>query len=48
MPNKAKFKWTKTEKYYFDEIKRIVDFDTLLTHPDFNKEFKIHTNSSDV
>ena len=41
-----KFKWTKVEQYAFDEIKLIVARDTLLTHPDFNETFKIHTNAS--
>ena len=31
----------------FKEIKRIVACNTLLEYPDFNKEFKIHTNASD-
>ena len=30
----------------FEKIKWIVDRDTLLTHPDFNKAFKICTNAS--
>ena len=37
---KLKFKWTKIEQYNFDEIKRIVARDTLLTYPYFNEEFK--------
>ena len=36
----------KVEKYAFDEIKRIVAWDNLLTYPDFNETFKIHTNAS--
>ena len=44
--NKRKFKWTKVEKYIFDEIKRIVARDTLLTYPDFNEAFKIHNDVS--
>ena len=46
--SKVKCKWTKIEKCAFDEIKRIVAHDTLLPHPDSNKEFKINTNSSDL
>ena len=42
----VKLKWTKTKKYAFDEIKRIVARNTLLTYPDFNEEFKSHTNDS--
>ena len=44
--NNRKFKWTKVEQDAFDEIKRIVARDTLLTHPDFNETFKIHTDAS--
>ena len=43
---KRNFKWTQVEKDAFDEIKRIVVRDTLLTHPNFNEIFKIHTNAS--
>ena len=34
------------EQDAFDEIKRIVARDTLLTYPDFNEAFKIHTDAS--
>ena len=47
MSSKVKFKWTKTKEYTFDTIKRIVARDNLLAYPDFNEEFKIHTNTSD-
>ena len=40
-----KFKWTNIEIYDFDEIKRIVDGNTLLAYLHFNEEFKIHTDS---
>ena len=46
MSTKVKFKWTKIEQYDFDIIKRIVAPDTLLTYPNFNKTFKIHTDDS--
>ena len=42
-----KFKWMKSEEYYFEEIKRIVARNTLSTYPDFNKIFKIHNNASE-
>ena len=42
---KVNFKWTKIEQDAFNEIKRIVDRDTLLTYPDFNEYFKIHTDN---
>ena len=43
--NKRNIKWTKIKQDAFDEIKRIVAYDTLFTYPDFNKIFKIHTNN---
>ena len=46
MPNKRKSKWTNIEQDAFEKIKRIVARDNLLTYPDFNERFKIHTNSS--
>ena len=41
---KRKFKWTQVEQDAFDKINRIVECNNLLTYPDFNKTFKIHTN----
>ena len=43
---KRNFKWTQVEQDDFDEIKRNVASDTLLTYPDFNETFKIRTNAS--
>ena len=43
---KFKFKWTQVKKYAFNKIKWIVARDNLLTHPDFNETFKIHTDAS--
>ena len=43
---KRNFKWAQVEQEYFDKVKRIVARDTLLTYPDFNKSFKIHTDAS--
>ena len=45
---KRYFKWTKIEQYAFNVIKRIVTRDNLLTYPDFNENFKIHTDASDL
>ena len=39
-----KIEWMKVEQDAFDEIKRIVAHDNLLTYPDFNETFKIHTD----
>ena len=35
----------KVKQYAFEKIKRIVACDTLLTYPDFNETFKIHTDA---
>ena len=45
MSNKRKFKWTKIEQDAFDEIKRIVARDNLLTYSDFNVTFKMHADA---
>ena len=44
--NKRKSTWNKTEQDAFDEIERVVACGTLLTYPDFNETFKIHTDAS--
>ena len=41
-----KFKLTEYKQDDFGEIKRIVARDTLLTYPDFNETFNIHTDAS--
>ena len=43
--SKNKFKWTKIKQYGFGEIKLVVARNTLLSYPDFNEEFKIHTDA---
>ena len=43
--SKVKLKWTKIKQYALYEIKRIVTCDTLSAYPEFNEEFKIHTNT---
>ena len=48
MPSIVKFKCSKIKQDYFDEIKRVVAHDTLLAYPDFNEEFKIHTNARNL
>ena len=44
-PIKEIFIWNKIEQDFFNEIKRIVAHDTLLTYPPFNETFKIHTGA---
>ena len=43
---KIHFEWTKFGQYAFIEIKRIAACDNLLTYPDFNETFNIHTDDS--
>ena len=45
---KINFEWTQVKQDAFLKIKRIVARDTLLTYPDFNETFKIHTNASAI
>ena len=40
------FKWKIFEQDAFVKIKLIVAHDTLLTYPDFNETFEIHTDAS--
>ena len=42
----VKFEWTDVEQMAFDKIKQIVGRETLLSYPDFNLPFEIHTDAS--
>ena len=42
--NERRLKWKKLEQDAFDAINRIAARDTLSTYPEFNENFKIHTN----
>ena len=44
--SKLKFKWTKIKQDDFDQIKRIIAWNTLSSYPYFNEEFYIHTYAS--
>ena len=44
--SKVRFKWTDVEQKSFDDIKRAMTHDTLLTYPYFNKRFDIHMDAS--
>ena len=46
-PIKVKFKWIYFEQKLFEEIKRVVARKNILSYPNFNKLFEIHTNASD-
>ena len=41
------WKWTDKCEVAFAEMKRVVSHETLLTFPDFNQEFHVHTDASD-
>ena len=43
---KRNFKWKQVEQDAFNKINRIVAHNNLLTYPDFNETFKIHTDAS--
>ena len=43
---KKEFKWGPTEQHAFDTIKLAISKETLLTYPNFSKEFEIHTDAS--
>ena len=43
---KVPFKWTEECQTAFDSMKALISKETLLTYPDFNKEFEIHTDAS--
>ena len=42
----VKFKWTDVEQKAFDDIKRHVAREVLLSYPNFNEEFVIHADAS--
>lgn len=43
----VKFQWGLEQQQAFDRIKKVISRETLLTFPDFNKEFHIYTDASD-
>ena len=45
--NKQKWKWEKEETKAFEEDKKIISKETMLTFPDFTKTFHIYTDASD-
>ena len=45
---KTKWKWGSEEQKAFAKMKKIISKETLLAYPDFNDEFVIHTDASDL
>ena len=43
----SKFEWGTEQENAFDEMKRLIAKETLLTFPDFNEVFHIYTDASD-
>ena len=43
----TKWEWDKRHEGAFQEMKRIMSQATLMTFPDFTKNFDIHTDASD-
>ena len=44
----VKWVWTDIEQKAFDTIKQVISQEVLLTYPDFNKKFTIHTDASNL
>jgi hypothetical protein len=44
----VKFQWTEMEQKAFEQAKRIICKEVLLSYPDFNEPFEIHTDASDL
>ena len=42
----VKFQWTDTERKAFNDIKKVISRETLLSYPDFTQPFIIHTDAS--
>ena len=47
-PDKTPWKWIERHQKAFNAIKKIISRETLLSYPDFNKPFDIHTDASDL
>jgi hypothetical protein len=45
---KVTWKWTEQQQTAFETMKLLIARETLLTYPDFNKPFVIHTDASKV
>ena len=46
--SKVKWEWTEVHQKAFEEMKNRIAREALLTYPDFNKPFEIHTDASKV
>lgn len=46
MSENLKFEWTEVEQKAFDEVKRTISAESLLTYPDFSIPFDVYTDAS--
>jgi RNase H-like domain found in reverse transcriptase len=44
----AKWHWTEQCQKAFEDMKKLIPKETLLTYPNFNETFEIHTDASKV
>src|SRR5210317_1214655 len=44
----VRWKWTEVHTKAFEDMKQLVARETMLSYPDFNKEFHIHTDASAI
>jgi RNase H-like domain found in reverse transcriptase len=44
----AKWDWTEQCQKAFEDVKKLIEKETLLTYPNFNNTFEIHTDASKV
>jgi transposase InsO family protein len=47
LTGKRKFVWTEEQQIAFNELKRAISAEVLLSFPDYNKPFHLHTDASD-
>ena len=44
---KKKLKWTEVHQKAFEDIKKVMTKEIIITYPNFNEVFEIHTDVSD-
>jgi len=45
--DKAVFEWTDVQQAAFEEMQRVISQETMLSFPDFSKEFHVYSDASD-
>ena len=46
--SKVKWRWEEEHQQAFEQMKKLIARETLLTYPDFTKSFEIHTDASKI